>query len=100
MAEKLMRVYKKMDLDEVRSRLLIYGDLGGLCASCQEMNIPLDEPHCPGCRVEFYYIAFRNVKGHMPKILKLHEIRPHILIVDYEDYRYHEGASKAKEFLK
>ncbi len=95
-----MRVYKKMDVDEIKSHLLIYGDLGGICAHCQGMDIKLEETHCCGCRTEFQYIAFRNVKVHMPKILKLHETRPHIIIVDYEDYRYHEGALKAKEFLK
>ena len=52
MAEKLMRVYKKMDVHEVKSHLLIYGDLGGSCANCQKMDIKLDVTHCTECKTE------------------------------------------------
>lgn len=100
MAEKLMRVYKKMDVHEVKSHLLIYGDLGGSCANCQKMDIKLEETRCCGCHAEFQYIAFRNVKAHIPKILKLYETRPQVIIVDYEDYHHHVGEQKAREFLK
>jgi hypothetical protein len=100
MSKKLLRVYKKMDIDEVKSHLLIYGDLGGMCAHCQKMDIKLEESHCCACHAEFRYIAFRNVHGHMSKILNLQETHPCIAIVDYDDYRHHIGALKAQEFLR
>ena len=100
MNEKLVRVYKKLDVNEVKAHLLIYGDLSGCCANCQKMDIKLDVTHCPGCQTEFTYIAFRNIKNHLPKIHKLLEARPHLVLVDHEDYAHNLGAIKAREFLK
>ena len=42
MNEKLVRVYKKFYIDELKAHLLIYGDLGGSCAACRKMDIKLD----------------------------------------------------------
>ncbi|MBI5415490.1 MAG: hypothetical protein HZA29_01610 [Candidatus Omnitrophica bacterium] len=100
MSEKLLRVYKKFYIDEIKAHLLIYGDLGGSCAACQKMDIKLDTAHCPECKTEFKFIAFRNPRVHMPKILKLSEERPQVAIVDYEDFHRLTGEQKAREFLK
>ena len=100
MAEKLVRVYKKLDVSLVKSQLLIYGDLGGSCAHCSEMNVKLSDTHCPQCKTEFKYISFRDVKTQLPKIFKLFEERPSLVIVDFEDYKRNIGALKAEEFLK
>lgn len=100
MNEKLVRVYKKFYIDEIKAHLLIYGDLGGSCAACQKMDIKLDATHCPGCKTEFKFIAFRNPRVHLPKIQKLHAARPQVAIIDYEDYNHHAGEQKAREFLK
>ena len=100
MSEKLLRVYQKFDVHEVKAHLLIYGDLSGQCAHCQQMDIKLDLVRCPACQAEFKYIAFRNIKTHFPKVQKIREERPHWLILDYEDYTRALGAVKAQEFLK
>lgn len=100
MNEKLMRVYKKLDINDVKSHLMIYGDLAASCAHCQKMDVKLESVSCPNCKTEFEYIAFRNVKVHMPKILKLSQERPTLVIVDYEDYHRLTGEQKAREFLK
>ena len=100
MSEKLLRIYKKLDLNEVKAHLLIYGDLSGQCANCQTMDVKLDLVRCPGCQAEFKYIAFRNIKTHFPKVQKIMEDRPHWVIVDHEDYTRNLGAVKAREFLK
>jgi len=36
----------------------------------------------------------------MPKIYKIFEERPHIKIIDFDDYNRNIGALKAQEFLK
>ena len=100
MSEKLVRVYKKFYIDEIKAHLLIYGDLGGSCGACQKMDIKLDATHCPECKTEFKFIAFRNPKVHLPKIQKLNAERPQIAIIDYDDYHYNVGAQKARDFLK
>ena len=100
MSEKFLRVYKKFYIDEIKAHLLVYGDLGGSCAVCQKMDIKIDATHCPECKAEFKFIAFRNPKVHMPKILKLSAERPQTAIIDYEDFSRLAGEQKAREFLK
>lgn len=100
MSEKFVRVYKNLDIYAVSRHLLIYGDLAAQCANCQAMDLKLDQASCPNCAAEFKYIAFRNVANHLPKMRKLHEQRPHITLIDYDDYRRCISEFKAKEFLK
>ena len=100
MNEKLIRIYQKLDVGQIKPALLIYGDLGGSCAHCNAMDIKLESLKCPSCQTEFKYISFRNIKNHLPKVLKLHAERPQILIIDFEDYTRQMGAMKAHDFLK
>ena len=100
MSEKFIRVYKKLDIRDIKSHLLIYGDLSASCAGCNTMDFKLETTHCPGCRAEFKYIGFRNIKTHFPKIQKLAAERPHLIIIDYDDYIRGAGAMKAREFLQ
>ncbi|OGX33866.1 MAG: hypothetical protein A3C36_00160 [Omnitrophica WOR_2 bacterium RIFCSPHIGHO2_02_FULL_52_10] len=100
MTEKFIRTYKKFDMNEVRGHLLIYGDLSAQCAACQAVDLKLEETACPKCHAEIKYIAFRNVRSHLPKLQKINAQRPGLHIIDYEDYARELGAMKAKEFLK
>jgi hypothetical protein len=100
MSERFLRVYKKVDFANVKSHLLIYGALSGSCASCKAMDIKLDVRQCPQCSSEFKFIAFQNVKDHMPKMLRLSSERPDLTFVDYDDFKKVEGALKAENFLK
>ena len=100
MAEKFIRVYKKLDVGELKKHLLIYGDLTGSCANCSKMDIKLEVVQCPSCQTEFKYISFRNIKVHLPKMLRLSAERPSVLFVDFDDYKMNMGALKAEEFLK
>jgi len=89
-----------MDVSEIKSRLLIYGDLKGNCAHCNQFDLKLDDEKCPQCGTTFDFIAFRNIRSHIPKMHKLLESRPDIKFIDYEDYKRNIGVSKAKDFLK
>ncbi len=100
MNEKFLRVYKKMDIHEIKKHLLIYGDLSAQCAECQAMDIKLDMTACPKCGTPFKYIAFRNVRQHLPKLQKIHESRPEVQFVDFDDYTRITGELKARDFLK
>lgn len=99
MSKQLIRVYKDIDPNQIKTNLLIYGDLGGSCSNCQNIDVKIDSIKCPQCQNEFHYYAFRNIKVHFPKILKLIHERPHVMIIDYEDYKQATGSLKAKEFF-
>jgi len=99
MSDNFIRIFTKMDVKHVKPNLLIYGDLGGQCAACQEMDIKLDSEKCPKCQEDFHFIAFRNYKSHIPKIRKLFDERPNITIIDYDDYKKGAGKNKAEELF-
>ncbi len=71
MSQKYLRMYKPFYLDEVKSHLLTYGALSGMCANCKNMDVKLDTLKCLECGNDFKYIAFQNIKEHMPKMLRI-----------------------------
>jgi inorganic pyrophosphatase/exopolyphosphatase len=100
MSEKFIRLYKKLDINELKKHLMIYGDISANCANCNAFNIKIDMTNCPECGTEFKYISFRNIGVHMPKVIKLVEEKPQMLIIDHDDFKRSLGALKAEEFLK
>lgn len=100
MSSKLIRVYHFLDITAIKSQLLIYGDLTGSCANCQQIDVAIDAIACPACKAKFKYVSFRNIKSHYPKALKMIQDRPEVVLVDFEDYQKNLGAHKAQEFLK
>jgi hypothetical protein len=99
MSERFLRIYKKFYIDEVKTHLMTYGALSGMCANCRNMDVKLDTLKCPGCSTEFKYIAFQNIRDHMPKMQRLAQERPQMLFIDYDDFKRLEGEEKAKGIL-
>lgn len=99
MSERFFRIYKKFYVDEIKSHLLTYGALSGICANCKNMDVKLDAAKCPECATEFKFIAFQNVRDHMPKMLKISQERPQIIFMDYDDFKRMEGEEKARGIL-
>ncbi|MDE1920318.1 MAG: hypothetical protein KGJ09_03120 [Candidatus Omnitrophica bacterium] len=99
MSERFIRIHKKFHLDELKTHLMTYGALSGTCANCKEMDLRIDALQCPGCKTDFKYIAFQNVRDHMPKMQKISHERPNIVFVDYDDFKRLEGEEKAKGIL-
>ena len=100
MSQRFIRIYKNLDIAEIKKHLLVYGDLAANCANCQAIDIKLNANLCPSCNTEFKYIAFRNIRNHLPKLHKLNIERPSLTFVDFEDFQRIWGAMKAEEFLK
>ncbi len=100
MSQKFIKVYKKFDVKNIKEHLLIYGDLSGSCANCKAIDLKLSDLECPKCKTAFKYIAFRNIKSHLPKMQKLIEERPGLEFVDHEDFQRNLGVIKAEEFMK
>jgi hypothetical protein len=99
-SDRFIRIYKKFYLDEVKTHLMSYGALSGTCANCKCMDLKIDMLHCPECKTEFKYIAFQNIRDHMPKMLRISQEKPHILFVDYDDFKRIEGEEKARGILE
>ena len=97
---KYLRVFKKIDLDDIQEHLLICGDLSANCAKCGQIGLKIETSKCSSCQVEFKYMTFRSLKGNMPKIQKLSEMRPSVVIIDYDDYKKLSGSAKAQDFFK
>ena len=100
MTQRFIRIYKKLDVNEVGRHLMIYGALSASCANCKTLGLKIDTLKCPQCQTDFKYISFQNVKDHLPKMQRLHDERPELIFVDYEDFKKQSGAIKAEEFLK
>ena len=100
MSERYFRIYKKYYLDEIKTHLLTYGALSGTCANCKEMDLKVDTLQCPQCKTEFKFIAFQNIRDHLPKMLKLSHERPQITFMDYDDFKKIEGEERAKDILR
>ncbi len=95
----LVRIYTTVNIEKIKAHLIIYGTLSATCANCNEMELTLDMNKCPKCGTEFSYVAFRNPREHMPKILKLTQERPQLKIIDYDDFKKLTGKKKAEEFF-
>ena len=100
MNPKFIRVYKKIDIDDIKEHLMIVGDLSASCSKCNHMGIKIEMSQCPECNAAFRYIGFRNVKENMPKMLKLGESRPELIFIDFDDFKRMTGAVRAQEFFK
>ena len=99
-SQRLIRVYKNLDIDEIKNHVLLYGALAGQCGKCSQLNVKLDAVKCPACSTEFNFIAFSNIKDHLPKIAQIQFERPYVTFVDHDDFKRISGAIKAEGFLK
>ena len=97
---KLIRVYKRYDIKDIKPHLMICGDLSASCANCNEMDFKITSALCPKCGHEFKFIAFRNPKSHMPKIHKIFDEQRNLIVIDYDDYKKGEGSSKVDDFFR
>ena len=100
MNPKFIRVYKKIELDDVKEHMMICGDLSYSCTKCNNMTLKIEMTNCPECQTDFRYISFRNVKDNTPKMLKLSETHTHLTFIDFDDFKKMTGSAKAQNFFK
>ena len=98
-SERYLRIYKKFYFDEVKAHTLLYGALSGSCSNCKDIDIKLDATACPNCKNPFKYIAFMNIKDHLPKMQRIATEKPDIVFIDYDDFKKIEGELKARDIL-
>ena len=100
MNKKLIRIWKELNIDDIKEHLFVLGELSGSCNKCSEVGIGDTLTMCPKCKAEFRYIAFRSPETNMPKMTRIREARPDLIFVDYQDFKKITGSIKAKEFFK
>lgn len=100
MSEKLIRVFKKIDVEHIKQNVLVCGDLSANCSKCNAVGIKLGALKCPECSTEFKCITFRSLHGNMPKILKMIDERKDLMVIDYDDFKKATGALKAHDLFK
>ena len=94
MSEKMIRVYKKVDVNQIKDHVLVCGDLSANCSKCNAVGIKTNATKCPECSTDFKYLTFRNIKGNMPKVYKLTEERSNLTCIDYDDFKRATGSLK------
>lgn len=100
MNKKLIRIWKELDIDDIKEHLFVMGDLSGNCNKCSEIGLSEALAMCPKCQAEFRYFAFRQPETNMSKMMKIRVARPDLIFVDYQDFKKITGSLKAKEFFK
>ena len=92
---ELIRVWKEVDIKDIKSHLLIVGLTSADCSNCRELGIDYSiATSCKKCGADFRYIASRG-----KEIRRIKEKRPDLIFIDLEDYKKVAGSIKAKEFF-
>ena len=87
-----IRVWTKIDINDVMAHLLIVGESTGDCAKCRELGIDYSKAtSCPKCGTPFKYIASRT-----REITKIKNKRPDLIFIDHDDYKKVTGKLKAR----
>lgn len=99
MGKHFLRVYQNLEFDEIKKHTLEYGALAGMCSNCKDLSVKIDALACPKCGTAFKYIAFQNVKEHLPKMARLMQERSALVFIDHQDYKRIEGEVKARSIF-
>ena len=60
---KPIRIWKNLDLDEVKKHLMVIEDAYGFCFSCKKLGLNyVNDKTCPQCNTIFKYVS-SNLRG-------------------------------------
>ncbi|MFT5208270.1 MAG: hypothetical protein ACI9CF_002042 [Candidatus Omnitrophota bacterium] len=101
---RYMRIWQNVDIDSIKERLLIVGELSADCAACRELGIVYQETKiCPGCGVDFKFITARGAIGSLKvmggTVKRIKDRRPDLTFIDYDDYKSITGKQSAADFF-
>ncbi len=104
MSRDFLRVFRELDIEEVKKHLLIWGDLSSDCASCRNLGINVfSAKQCPQCGAQFKYVTSRRLDQHPGErfhlVRRMQEKRPDLLFIDYTDYTKLLGQKQARDFF-
>ena len=104
MSRIFLRVYKPYTIEEVKSSLLIVGEVTGNCAKCGEMGLkPREVRTCPNCQAKFSFIASRRIEIHSSERFqfakRMAAERPDLVLIDLSDFKKNSSSVNARELL-
>lgn len=104
MAQEFLRTFRSFDIEEVKSHLLLMGDLSADCGACQELGIDgYTAAECPACGAVFKYATSRRLENNPGERFqfakRMTEKRPDLTLIDYTDYSKVLGKKKARDFF-
>ncbi len=104
MGRTFLRAYKSFDLEEVRSSLLIVGEVTANCAKCGEMGLdPKQVGVCPNCNAAFKYLASRRIDSNPNErfqyAARMANERPDLTLIDLTDFQKTNSSAKARDLL-
>jgi len=101
MDKNFVRVWKELDIDDIRGHLLVFGLKNGICENCNEIINDAALKACPNCSNEFRYVAFRpEVVSDQTFFLKLKDKFSHFIALELNDYKKLIAKTKASDIFK
>jgi len=98
MAQRLMRVWRLLDSEDVGRQLLIVGELSAECANCKTIGIDHKKvTQCPSCKTVFRYIAARRSNGGV--VRRLMSLHSDLIAIELEDFKSGEAKDRSQEFF-
>ncbi len=100
---KSVRVWQKLDVNEVRKHLLIIDDLYGSCANCKQLGLNyLKDAQCTGCGTEFRYLATTlKAPGEVARILgRIEKEGLKLAVLDRDDFERAEAKDALNDLFK
>lgn len=86
---KFVRVWTKMNSEEVKKHLLLVDDFYGTCGNCKHLGLNyLHDKSCPNCKTNFKYIASsqKNPADVMKMLNRIEKENLHLTLIEKDDF--------------
>jgi len=105
MSQTWIRSWMEADIEDLKSHVLLVGELTSNCGKCKEMGLDVETAtHCPNCSTEFRYATSRFASSgsheRFTVVRRIQRKRANLTVIDYEDYKKLLGKSQAEDFLR
>ena len=100
---KFVRVWKQLQVEEVKKQLLYVDDLYGTCGSCKRLGLNfLKDKSCPDCKTTFKYIATnsKNPTDVAKLLTRIEKEKLDFIMIDREDFERSIASDAAKNLFK
>jgi len=93
-----IRIWKTLDVEEIKKALFVIGQLSGECFHCHNMGIPVDSKVCPFCGTRFRFVAFRR-KTSLSVIDRFKLKHPDSVFIEFDDFKKSIDRDKVRKIL-
>lgn len=100
---KFIRVWKQLNVDDLKKQLLSIDDLYGTCGNCKKLGLNyLKDKKCGDCGVTFKYLVTKLTKpGDIGKILaRIQKENLDLTLIEREDLERSSAQDAARDLFK